>query len=126
MRNRLKEFPIGCKSDDGRLYDPVTATVIAVGMIGGSMYSANEQRKATRDASNAQQRAAMDARRIAAEQKPMEEKATLGIDTGGQTSALGSLGLLIEPDKAKRPTGLNVSGKSGLGASTTSGLGFGS
>lgn len=104
----------------------VSATIMAVGTIGASMYSAQQQSKAQKAATSAQQEAEMNARRIAAGQKPMEEKATLGIDTGGQTSALGSLGLLIEPDKAKKPKGLGTSGSTGLSSGTTSGLGFGS
>lgn len=102
--------------------------VMAVATIGSSMYSAQQQRKATRDASASQRNAEMEARRIAAGQKPMEEKATLGMDTGGETSALGSLGLMIEPDKQKRLKmgGLGTAGTTGLSSTSTSGLGFGS
>lgn len=121
MRNRLKEFPIGCKSEDGRLHDSVIETftnVLSLGAVG--------QRKAEKEAMEKQQLAEMQARKIAASKKPMEETATLGIDTGDKTSALGSLGLLIEPDKNKKPKGLGTSGSTGLSTTgSTAGLGFG-
>lgn len=120
MRNRLKEFPIGCKSEDGRLHDSVIETFTNVLTLG-----ATGQRKAQKEAAEAQKQADLRARRIAAEQKPMEETATLGMDTGARASALGSLGLLIEPDKAKKPKGLGTSGSTGLSTTgTTAGLGF--
>lgn len=122
MRNRLKEFPIGCKSEDGRLHDSVIETFTNVLTLGAS-----GQRKAQKEAAAKQEEADFRARKIAAEQKPMEETATLGMAMGDKGSALGSLGLLIEPDKAKKPKGLGTSGApTGLsGTGGTAGLGFG-
>lgn len=109
--------------------DNITRAIVGIGTLGLSealVYQPmRQQQKAQERALNAQQRAEMDARRIAASKKPMEESATLGMDTGGQISALGSLGLLIEPDKAKKPKGLGTSGSTGLSTiGTTAGLGF--
>lgn len=94
-------------------------TALAVVAIGSTAYSAEQQKKATKKASNLQQQQAMEARRIAAEQKPMEEAATLQTNTEG--SVLGNLGLSVEADYSKKkPSALG--GVSG----TSSGLGFGS
>lgn len=84
-------------------------------------FGAYGQQKAQKQASDAQKRAEMDARRIAAEKKPMEESATLktnALDAG--VDPLTSLNLLVDP--MQRPK------KSiGLGAQMSStGLGFGS
>lgn len=78
------------------------------------------QKEAQKEASTAQALAEMEARRIAASKKPMEEIATM-LTPATQTDALGSLGLLIEsdPTKRKRSTGL------GTGTAPV-GLGFGS
>jgi len=84
------------------------------------------QEKAQRDAMNAQQAADMEARRIAASQKPMEETATLEIG-GVDSNPLDSLGLVVNPDieKKKKPVGLGTSGTTGLRTSVTGSLGFG-
>ena len=95
----------------------VTAAVVAgLGMAG---YSAVEQKKAAKDAASAQARAEMEARRIAAEKKPMEESATTLVDTGVFGTDTSSLGLTVEPTEAKKKvTGLGTAG-------ATTGLGFG-
>ena len=95
----------------------VSAAVAAT--IGAGLYSANEQKKSATKARDLQQSQALEARRLAAEQKPMEEAATLQTNTEG--SVLGNLGLSIEADYSKKkPSGL------GGVATTSSGLGFGS
>ena len=104
----------------------ISAGIMAIATLAGSVYSASEQRKATAKASDRQQQAEMNARKTAAEQKPMEESATLLTDTGSKTSALGSLGLLIDPTAKTSRTLLNTSGSAGLSTSSTNGLGFGS
>jgi hypothetical protein len=100
----------------------------ATGMLGMSIYSGIEQSKAQKDASAAQQRAEMEARRIAASQKPLEESATLGLNTG-MDDTLTSLGLMTTPEEEKlksRRTGLGGTTATGLGSSAISGtLGFG-
>lgn len=97
-----------------------TALLVAAGMAAASSaYSAQEQKKAQKKSANLQQQQAMEARRIAAEQKPMEEAATLQTNTEG--SVLGNLGLAIDADYSKKkPSSL------GGVSTTTSGLGFGS
>lgn len=57
----------------------------------------------------------MEARRIAASAKPMEEQATL-LTGGAKGSVLGNLGLMVEPTTKKVST---------LGGTTSTGLGFG-
>lgn len=89
----------------------VVASVIGAG---SAAYGASEQRKAARKAANMQEQQALEARKIAAEQKPMEEAATLQTDMGG--GVLGNLGLAIEPTAKKPSLG---------GTSTQVGLGFG-
>lgn len=88
--------------------------------VGSSVYSAQQQNKATKAASDAQRNAEMEARRIAAEKKPMEERATLktnALDTG--VDPLTSLNLLVDPmQRPKKPTGLGTS-------MSSTGLGFG-
>lgn len=76
------------------------------------------QTKAQEEAAAAQRKAELEARRIAAEKKPMEETATLKTDTGVSSNALGSLGLMIEPTEKRKTSSLGVS-------PTSSGLGFG-
>lgn len=79
------------------------------------------QQDAQKRAQEAQMQAELQARRIAAQKKPMEETATL-LTPATQDNALGSLGLLIEPDAAKRK-----SKTTGLGSTSAPvGLGFGS
>ena len=97
----------------------VSAAIAGAVAIGTSVYSAEEQKKAAKKAASAQEQQALEARRIAAEQKPMEEAATLQTNTEG--SVLGNLGLSVEADYSKKKT-------SSLGgvATTSSGLGFGS
>lgn len=81
----------------------------------------NTQKKAAKDALDAQQRAEMEARRIAASKTPMEESATLktnALDAG--VDPLTSLNLLIDPaQRPKKPTGLGA-------PMSSTGLGFGS
>ena len=83
-------------------------------------FGAYGQKKAQEAAMTAQQRAEMEARRIAAEKKPMEERATLktnALDTG--VDPLTSLNLLVDPmQRPKKPTGLGTS-------MSSTGLGFG-
>lgn len=90
----------------------------AIASLAGSIYSAEKQRDAQKDAQNAQRQAELEARRIAAEKKPMEETATLKTDTGISSNTLGSLGLMIEPTEKRKTSSLGVSPAS-------SGLGFG-
>ena len=88
-----------------------TALVVSAAI---GAYSSNEQKKAQKKAANMQEQQALEARKIAAEQKPMEESATLQTDMGG--GVLGNLGLAIEPTAKKPSLG---------GTSTNVGLGFG-
>jgi hypothetical protein len=94
----------------------------AAAMVAVSAFSAREQKMAgdkARDAQNSAAEAArqqeLEARRIAASAKPMEETATL-LTGGAKGSVLGNLGLMVEP------TAKNVSS---LGGTTATGLGFG-
>lgn len=86
------------------------------------------QKEAQKDATRAQQQADMEARRIAASQKPMEEAATTLVDTGVTGNTLGALGLMVDPTtpKKKATTGLGTTGSTGLSTTTTTSLGFGS
>lgn len=88
--------------------------------LGSSVVSAQQQKKATQRASDAQRNAEMEARRIAAEKKPMEETATLktnALDAG--VDPVTSLNLLVDPmQRPKKPTGLGTS-------MSSTGLGFG-
>lgn len=102
-----------------------TATALAIGSLAMGAYSMNQQKSSQKKAQNTQQEAEMNSRRITAEQKPLEESATLGFNTDSTYNPLGSLGLLIEPDKAKRTTGLGSPAKTGVGISALTGLGFG-
>jgi len=104
----------------------VPMAIMGILSLAGSVYSASEQRKATTKTSDTQQQAALDARKIAAEQKPLEESATLVTDTGIGTNALGSLGLLVDPNKRTSVSSLGTSGGAGLNITgSTAGLGFG-
>jgi hypothetical protein len=96
------------------------------GLLGGLLNVATlgytGQQEAEKKAKEAQniamaeaKRQEMEARRIAASAKPMEETATL-LTGGSKGSVLGNLGLMVEPT-AKRV--------SSLGGTTTTGLGFG-
>lgn len=87
-------------------------------------FGAYGQKEAQSEAKKAQKKAEMEARRIAAEQKPMDEKATLQLQND-TASALDSLGLMIEPDKKKKKNIGTGTGTSSLGTSTVSSLGFG-
>lgn len=87
--------------------------------VGSSVYSAQQQKKASQAASDAQQRAEMEARRIAAQKKPMEETATLktnALDAG--VDPVTSLNLLVDPMQRPKKTGLGTS-------MSSTGLGFG-
>lgn len=88
--------------------------------LASSAYSAVESKKSAKKAIDAQNAADMEARRIAASQKPMEESATLLTDTGDIGSTLGTLGLMTTADTStrKKTTGLGTS-------STPVGLGIG-
>lgn len=82
-------------------------------------FGAYGQKEAAKKAADAQRKAEMEARRIAAEKKPMEESATTLVDTGVFGADTSSLGLTVEPTEAKKKmTGLGT-------ASATTGLGFG-
>lgn len=84
-------------------------------LMGG--YSAMEQKKSAKKAASLQEQQALETRRIAAEQKPMEEAATLLTSSKG--NVLGNLGLAVEADYTKRKSSLG-------GTSSASSLGFGS
>lgn len=103
----------------GSLVDTVL-NVVSLGAYG--------QKEAQKKATAAQQQADMEARRIAASQKPMEESATLLTDTGIGENTLGSLGLMVEPTtpKKKQTTGLSTTGSTGLATTASTSLGFGS
>jgi hypothetical protein len=95
----------------------------AAAMVAVSAFSAREQKMAgdkARDSQNSAAEAArqqeMEARRIAASAKPMEETATL-LTGGSKGSVLGNLGLMVEPTRSKNVTT--------LGGTTATGLGFG-
>jgi hypothetical protein len=96
--------------------------VLAGAAVVSSLFSMKQQHDAQKQAESAQNSAAaaarkqeLEARRIAASAKPMEETATL-LTGGSKGSVLGNLGLMVEPT-AKRV--------SSLGGTTTTGLGFG-
>lgn len=101
----------------------VFRTIVGVSTLGLSeiaYYQPKAQADAQKDATRAQTAADMEARRIAASQKPMEESATLLTDTGDIGSTLGTLGLMTTADTATRKK------TTGLGTSTTPiGLGIG-
>ena len=73
---------------------------------------ANEAQDAATAAAKAQD---LEARRIAASAKPMEEKASL-LTGGAKGSVLGNLGLMVEPTSKPLST---------LGGTAKTGLGFG-
>ena len=79
-----------------------------------------EQRNAQKEAMAAQQRAEMEARRIAAQKKPMEETATIKTNAlSAGVDPLTSLNLLVDPmQRPKKSTGLGTS-------MSSTGLGFG-
>jgi len=111
---------------------PAVTSILAGAAIlgaGTSIYSAQQQKKASAKASDAAQRAEMEARRIAASGKPMEESATLDMNTGTADTTLGSLGLIVNPDLEKRKKAVAGLGTAptgtGLGSAVTSSLGFG-
>ena len=107
--------------DDGRLHGPAALAALAVTSIATSLYSADRQRKSVKEASNKQRDAEFEARRIASEKKPIEEAATLGVDTGANDDLLGSLGLIVKPEEISRKKNLGL----GSTAGSTAGLGFG-
>jgi hypothetical protein len=95
----------------------------AAAMVAVSVFSAREQHMSNSKANDAQSNAAaaarqqdLEARRIAASAKPMEEQATL-LTGGAKGSVLGNLGLMVEPTSKQLST---------LGGTTNTGLGFGS
>lgn len=90
--------------------------VMALGAL--ALGSAYQQNQAQKKAADAQNKAEMEARRIAAQKKPLEETATLTTAATDPTKALGSLNLLVEP-------GQRQSKGVGLGSLSTSVLGFG-
>lgn len=93
--------------------------IATLGLSEMAYYGPKAQEKAQKDAQRAQERAEMEARRIAASKKPLEESATLALQTE-QGSALESLGLMTTPDYSKRSkTGV------GTGSAISSTLGFG-
>ena len=97
--------------------------VLAIAAVASSLYSAREQTFAGLKAKDAQANATraaeaqdMEARRIAASAKPMEEQASL-LTGGSKGSVLGNLGLTVEPTSKQLST---------LGGTAKTGLGFGS
>jgi len=88
----------------------VFRTIVGIGTLGLSE-SYFGQKEAAKKAQRAQEAADMEARRIAASQKPMEESATLLTDTGDIGSTLGTLGLMTTADTStrKKTTGLGTS-----------------
>jgi hypothetical protein len=105
------------------------AGVATLGLSEALYFGPQSQAQAAKDASNAQRKAELDARRIAASQKPLEESATLGLNTG-MDDTLTSLGLMTTPDEEKlksRKYGLGTSSSgTGLGTSMSGTLGLGS
>jgi len=103
--------------------------ISTLGMSEMMYYGPKDQQKAQKAAADAQQASDMNARRLVASQKPLEESATLSMNTGVADSALGALGLIVNPDLAKRKkpqVGLgSTQGSTGLGATVTNSLGFG-
>lgn len=97
----------------------IETAVLASLAIGASVYQSQQQKKAAESAQKAQEQADLEARRIAASKKPMEESATLKTNTS-DANPLGTLGLVVEPNTTQRKT-TNL----GTTANTT-GLGFGS
>ena len=96
--------------------------VLAVAAIASSLYGAREQTMSGLKAKDAQANAAraaeaqdLEARRIAASAKPMEEQASL-LNGGTKGSVLGNLGLMVEPSAKPLAT---------LGGTAKTGLGFG-
>lgn len=94
----------------------VEAAIIGSAILG--LGSTVMQNQAQKKAQKAQQSAEMEARRIAAEKKPLEESATLTPAVDDPTKMLSRLNLLVEPQQR---------GKSavGFGSMTQSKLGFG-
>lgn len=91
-----------------------------LGLSEATYFQPKEQRKATQQASDAQTRAEMEARRIAAQRAPMEESATLKMNTQvGSVDPLSSLNLIVEPQQRRKNVGLNTN-------LVNTGLGFGS
>jgi len=117
MRNRLKEYPFGYELHDGRLYDSVLSAVTNVVTLGytGQQEAQKKAQEAQNAAAEEARKQDLEARRIAASAKPMEEQATL-LTGGSKGSVLGNLGLMVEPTTKKTST---------LGGTTTTGLGFG-
>jgi hypothetical protein len=117
MRNRLKEYPFGYELHDGRLYDSVLSAVTNIATLGytGQREAEKKAQDAQNQAMEEAKRQEMEARRIAASAKPLEEQATL-LTGGAKGSVLGNLGLMVEPTTKKVST---------LGGTTTTGLGFG-
>lgn len=101
----------------------VFRSIVGISTLGLSemaYYQPKAQADAQKKATAAQNAADMEARRIAASQKPMEESATLLTDTGDMASTLGTLGLMTQADTTTRKK------TTGLGTSTTPiGLGIG-
>ncbi len=89
---------------------------IALGalMVGSTV----QQQRAQNKAADAQKKAEMQARKIAAEKKPMEETATLSFGDTQPQDTLGSLGLLVDPQQRSKT-------QLGMGSPTVSKLGFG-
>lgn len=101
----------------------ILRTIVGVGTLGLSepmFYQQQDAQKKATEAQNAQLEAArqqdLEARRIAASAKPMEEQATL-LTAGSKGSVLGNLGLMVEPTKKSTTS---------LGGISSTGLGFGS
>lgn len=94
--------------------------ISTLGLSEMAYYQPKEQRNAQKEAMTAQQRAEMEARRIAAQKKPMEEAATLKTNAlSAGVDPLTSLNLLVDPMKRpKKSTGLGTS-------MSSTGLGFG-
>jgi len=118
-RSILKKKGVNMGGGSGGL----VRAAIGLGTLGLSealYYQPKSQAKAQQQATDAQRNAEMEARRIAASKKPMEESATLktnALDAG--VDPLTSLNLLIDPaQRPKKPTGLGT-------PMSSTGLGFG-
>lgn len=98
----------------------IARVVLGLGTVGlseATVFQPRDQRKAAARASESQRQAELEARRIAASKKPMEESATLRMNTeAGAVDPLTALNLVVEPTQQRRTSGLGaqVSG-TGLG-----------
>lgn len=110
MKRNL-DYPIGYSDESGRLYDPGSIAVATLALSAASAgYGVMEQKKARK----AQESAEMQARKMQAEKKPLEESAKLEFPALDNQGTNPFDGLLIEPTK-KKGVGLGSTGFTGLG-----------